>query len=125
MPAVGALTQLVLECADAAALAAFWADILDLPPAHGDPDWLTLDWAPVGRLSFHQVEGYQPPTWPGTTGEAQMHLDLLVDDFASADRRVLAAGATALTDILNPGPKAWRVYADPAGHPFCLVSVPE
>jgi catechol 2,3-dioxygenase-like lactoylglutathione lyase family enzyme len=20
---------------------------------------------------------------------------------------------------------AWRVYADPAGHPFCLVSVPE
>lgn len=125
MAAVGVLTQLVLECEDPDVLARFWAGVLDLEGPHGEGDWRTLEWDPVGRLSFHRVDGYEPPAWPGLTGAAQAHFDLLVDDFTMADRSVLAAGAEALTDVLDPGPKAWRVYADPSGHPFCLVSVPE
>lgn len=123
--AVGRLAQLVLECDDPRRLAVFWQQILDLPPATGDGEWLTLEWPPVGRLSFHRVADYKPPTWPGAHGEQQLHLDLLVDDLQGACERVEAAGATPVTEVLDPGPKAWRVYADPAGHPFCLVSVPE
>lgn len=122
---VGRLTQLVFECGDAEQLARFWQEVLDLPAAVGDADWLTLRWEPVGRLSFHRVAGYRPPAWPGEHGEQQVHFDLLVDDLRDAGRAVERAGARPLTDVLDPGPKAWRVYADPAGHPFCLVSVPE
>ena len=82
------------------------------------PEWVTLEWEPVGRFSFHRCEGYVPPRWPRGHGEHQAHFDLLVEDLAEACGR-------PLTPILDPGPKEWRIYADPAGHPFCLVTVPE
>lgn len=123
--AIGKLTQLVLECGDAEELARFWQRVLDLDEPEGDADWLTLRWEPVGRLSCHRVEGYRPPAWPGVGGEQQVHVDLLVEDLSSASLAVMEAGARVLTDVRDPGPKAWRVFADPAGHPFCLVSTPE
>lgn len=119
------LTQLVLECDDPQTLAAFWQRVLGLEAAEGDADWQTLRWGPVGRFSFHRVEDYRRPIWPGGRGDLQAHFDLLVDDLAEASSAVEDAGAVPLTDVLDPGPKAWRIYADPAGHPFCLVSVPE
>lgn len=125
MAAVGTLTQLVFECADPARLAEFWRRVLDLEPPEGEPDWLTLHWAPVGRFSFHRVENYGQPVWPGERGEQHVHFDLLVDDFETACADVIAAGATYLSDVINPGPRAWRIFADPEGHPFCLVSTPE
>lgn len=123
--AVGRLTQLILECDDAERLARFWQEVLDLPDPEGDSDWLTLRWEPVGRFSFHRVPGYQPPPWPGELGEHHVHFDLLVNDLGDASLAVEGAGARPLSEVMNPGPKAWRIYADPAGHPFCLVSVPE
>lgn len=125
MPAAGSLTQLVFECSDASSLAEFWRKVLDLGPPTGDPGWLTLEWEPVGRLSFHEVEGYRAPVWAEGIGGQQIHLDLLVEDFDASCAQVLSAGAQPLTDVLDPGPEAWRVFADPQGHPFCLVSVPE
>ena len=122
---VGKLTQLILECDDAEQLARFWQEVLDLPEPEGDADWQTLRWEPVGRLSFHRVPGYRPPAWPGEYGEQHAHFDLLVDDLHDASLVVEKAGACPMTDVLDPGPKAWRIYADPAGHPFCLVSTPE
>jgi hypothetical protein len=122
---VGRLTQLILECDDAERLARFWQEVLDLPEPEGDSDWLTLRWEPVGRFSFHRVSGYRPPSWPGQRGEQHVHFDLLVDDLCDASLAVERAGARPMTDVLDPGPKAWRIYADPAGHPFCLVSAPE
>lgn len=122
---VGRLTQLVLECSDPEELARFWQEVLDLPDPEGGPSWLTLTWRPVGRFSFHRVADYQPPVWPGQHGEQPAHFDLLVDDLESACRAFEKAGGRPLTEELDPGPKAWRIYADPAGHPFCLVSAPE
>ena len=101
------------------------ARVLDLPEPEGDSDWLTLRWAPVGRFSFHRVAGYRPPSWPGDRGEQHVHFDLLVDDPGDASIAVEMAGARPLTEVLSPGPRAWRIYADPAGHPSCLVSVAE
>jgi hypothetical protein len=53
----------------------------------------------------------------------QMHLDFDVDDLDATEARVLAAGATTYEFHGDH----WRVYADPAGHPFCLTTedVPE
>ncbi len=44
-----------------------------------------------------------------------------MDDIEADEKRVLELGATVLerTDQLHPEAN-WRVYADPAGHPFCL-----
>ena len=39
------------------------------------PEWVTLEWEPVGRFSFHRCEGYVPPRWPGGCGEHQAHFD--------------------------------------------------
>ncbi|HLN76597.1 MAG TPA: VOC family protein [Nocardioidaceae bacterium] len=78
-----------------------------------------------GRICFQTVPGYQPPEWPGGRGAQQMHLDVLVADLEEATRSVLGWRAPLLTDVLDPGAKQWRIFADPAGHPFCLVTVPE
>src|SRR5262249_62023362 len=68
------------------------------------------------RLSFQLAPDHQPPSWPDPAFPQQVHLDLRVDDIEEAERQVLALGARRLpTD--EPG---FRVYADPAGHPFCL-----
>lgn len=123
--AIGTLTQIVIESAHAERTAEFWREILELEPPEVDEDWVTLRWGADVRLSFHTVPGYQPPPWPGRTGEQHVHLDLLVEDFDVACERAAAAGARFLSDVRNPGPRAWRVLADPEGHPFCLVSTPE
>lgn len=48
----------------------------------------------------------------------QMHLDFFVDDLAATEARVLAAGARKYDH--QPNSDHCLVFADPAGHPFCL-----
>jgi len=125
MTGVGRLTALVLECSDAPALAAFWSDVLGLEVLIAEPGWVSLGRTAERRLCFQAVDGYRPPTWPGGAGDQQMHLDVLVEDLDAATRAVIDLGATALTDVLDPEDKEWRIFADPAGHPFCLLTAPE
>nr|WP_280526821.1 VOC family protein [Streptomyces chrestomyceticus] len=65
----------------------------------------------------------RPPPAPlaGPGVPQQSHLDLGVHDLEAAHRQVLAAGGTLLDATHGDGPHGFRVYADPAGHPFCLV----
>jgi hypothetical protein len=63
------------------------------------------------------VDGYRAPVWPGQDVPQQVHLDVVVDDLDAAEREVLALGATKHEH--QPG-TTFRVYLDPAGHPFCL-----
>ena len=72
-------------------------------------------------LAFQRVDGYRPPSWPGQEHPQQIHFDFDVDDIEADEKRVLELGATVLerTDQLRKDAN-WRVYADPAGHPFCL-----
>lgn len=67
-------------------------------------------------VAFTRVEGWVPPNWPAET--AHMHVDVRVEDLPSAGEKVLALGARRL----EGGGERFHVYADPAGHPFCLVS---
>jgi catechol-2,3-dioxygenase len=81
---------------------------------------LTVAGAPA--IAVQLAPNHTPPQWPD--GQAQqIHLDLAVDDIASADREVIDAGAQLLRQPEGMGdasPSGSRVYADPAGHPFCL-----
>lgn len=110
------LGSVALECPDAGQLAAFYAEITGGTVTSADADWATVR-CPGGDIDCQTAPGYRPPTWPDPSSSMQMHLDFLVDDVDAAEARVLAAGATKFD--IPPGDH-FRVYADPAGHPFCL-----
>jgi predicted enzyme related to lactoylglutathione lyase len=105
----------VLDCPDAGALASFYGALLDWKVSIDD-DWAEIR-SPDGCISFQQVDGYQPPVWPGQDVPQQMHIDVIVDDMDVAEKEVLALGATKHEH--QPG-TSFRVFLDPAGHPFCL-----
>jgi hypothetical protein len=109
------LTSTAVNCPDARALAAFYADITDGAVTFADDTWATVK-GPGGRLDFQTVADHTPPAWPGPVG---LHLDFLVDDLVAGEARVLAAGATRFD--FQPNAEHSLVYADPVGHPFCLT----
>lgn len=101
---------------DALALAQFYADITD-GEARGTSQWAAVV-GPNGCIAFQQIEDNRSPTWPGGGVPTQLHLEFFVDDLEATGERVLAAGATLLD--YQPNRDHCVVYADPAGHPFCL-----
>ncbi|GAB7033122.1 VOC family protein [Streptomyces sp. NPDC021749] len=112
----------VLDCPDHAALAEFYAQMLDWRVTEGeDDDWIEVA-GPDGRtLAFQKVaEGYRPPQWPGQEVPQQLHLDFDVAraDIDEAERKVVGLGAKLVQH--DEGVRNFRVYLDPAGHPFCL-----
>jgi hypothetical protein len=117
------LQAVALDCPDPVRLAEFYAELLggEIVLDPDDPDWVELRGIEGTPLAFQRVDGYRPPQWPGQEMPQQVHLDFDVDDIEADEKRVLELGATALerTDRLRPDAN-WRVYADPAGHPFCL-----
>jgi hypothetical protein len=108
------LNGTTVDAPDALALAEFYAEITD-GVAKGDSRWAAVA-GPNAFLAFQQVDDFRPPSWPGRS--VTMHLDFLVDDLEATGARALAAGATRLE--FQPNSDHCFVYADPAGHPFCL-----
>lgn len=109
----------VYDCPDAGALAEFYAALLGWEVSPGD-GWVDL--RPADRsscLSFQTVEDYRAPTWPSQEVPQQLHLDVVVPDLDTAEAEVLAIGATKAGH--QPG-TTFRVFLDPAGHPFCLCT---
>jgi catechol 2,3-dioxygenase-like lactoylglutathione lyase family enzyme len=113
------LSSVALECPDARRLAAFYAEITGGRVTFANDEWATVN-GPGGRIDFQTAPGYQPPTWPDQRSSMQMHLDFYVEDLAAAEARVLAAGARKYDR--QPNSDHCLVYADPAGHPFCLTT---
>ena len=117
----------VLDCPDVDKLAKFYQKLIGGVINQPDPRWSTGDgWATLhaGRglvLAFQRAASYQPPSWPDPDRPQQFHLDFGVQDLNQAEHQVLALGATLLD--ASDGNRGWRVFADPAGHPFCLVLV--
>ncbi|MBA3619469.1 MAG: VOC family protein [Actinomycetota bacterium] len=134
------LRQVVLDCTDARAMAEFYRQLLGLryrpgdePPPAGKPDptgqdWLVLRDAAGGvQVAFQQVRELPEATWPDGPHPQMLHLDLTVPTVAELDAqhaRALALGARLLRDRSDDSEEPLRVYADPAGHPFCLFVVP-
>jgi hypothetical protein len=119
--AIARFPSIVLDCPDATVLATFYGTMLDwkvdTSNDNGSDGWIDVR-ADYGQcLSFQQVEDYTPPKWPGQESPQQMHLDVVVDDLDAAEAAVLELGATKHEH--QPG-TSFRVFLDPAGHPFCL-----
>ena len=128
--------QVVLDTTDARGLAEFWRQVLGLtyrpgdePPAAGEPDergrdWLVLRGADGGpQLAFQQVVEQAATTWPDQAVPQQLHLDCTVSSvevLAEQHERVLALGGRLLLDRTDDEQEPLYVYADPAGHPFCV-----
>jgi catechol 2,3-dioxygenase-like lactoylglutathione lyase family enzyme len=129
MTAIATFALVALDCPDHFGLARFYSAItgweLDQEPPDGpspddpDADWVQLR-APGGgaTIAFQHVPDHRPPQWPGTEHPQQAHLDFDVPDLDAAEERLLAIGARK--HEFQPG-TTFRVYLDPAGHPFCLV----
>jgi Glyoxalase-like domain len=110
------LDGITVNAPDALALAQFYAEITG-GVAKGTSHWAAVTGS-NGCIAFQQVDDFQPPVWPGNDVPMQMHLDFLVDDLEATGTLVLAAGAMLLD--FQPNSDHCFVYADPAGHPFCL-----
>ncbi len=130
------IRQVVLDCPDARVLAEFYRQLFDLryrpgdePPAVGQPDpngqdWLVLRGADgVIGLSFQQVPDLPTATWPDGPRPQMLHLDTSVptqEDLLLQRQRALALGAEQLLDRSDDAQEPLFVFADPAGHPFCI-----
>lgn len=135
------LRSVVLDTTDARGLAEFYRQLLgydyrpgDEQPAPGEPDPKGRDWLvlvdPGGRtrVAFQQVEQLSRTTWPDSRVPQQLHLDLSVptaDDLVTQHQRVLSLGAHVLCDRFDHPIEPLYVYADPAGHPFCIFVASE
>lgn len=108
--------SIVIDCSDTAALATFYGALLDWK-ADVSADWAEVRAEYGQSICFQRVEAYTPPQWPGQSAPQQMHLDVIVDDLDIAEAAVLGLGATKHAH--QPG-TSFRVFLDPAGHPFCL-----
>lgn len=122
---IGNLQCVVLDCPDPRALAEFYRALLggevDRPDRRWSLDerWSTLHTGTGLVLCFQGVDDFRAPVWSDPERPQQFHLDVGVADLDAAQAGAVALGAT-LVDAGEDG-RIWRIMADPAGHPFCLV----
>lgn len=115
---VGRWHSLVIDCPDPRRLATFYERLMGLERVEDAEDWVTLEGDVT--IAFQRVDSFVAPRWPDPEAPQQMHVDVLVDDLDAAEPAVLELGATLLEG--SDKPIGFRVYADPDGHPFCLVT---
>ena len=97
----------------------FWAGLLG-GTVEAEDDWHSVFVDGQERLGIQLAPNHLAPEWPAGTPQ-QIHLDLFVDDIGAAHHEAVALGARLLKpadDIEST--RGYQVYADPAGHPFCL-----
>ncbi|MDQ1658711.1 MAG: hypothetical protein QOD41_3794 [Cryptosporangiaceae bacterium] len=114
-PGMG-LFAVTIDAPDASALAHFYADLLGMEVTYDGAEGALI--AGEGKsVMFQQISGYSAPRWPDPAHPQQMHLDIIVEDLGTGEARALELGASRL----DGGGERFRVFADPAGHPFCLT----
>ena len=105
-----------IDAPDAAALAHFYAELLGMTITYQGPEGALIS-GDGKNVMFQQISGYNPPRWPDPAHPQQAHLDVIVDDLDAGEARALELGATRM----DGGAETFRVFTDPAGHPFCLT----
>ena len=118
---IGRLEKTVVDCPDPRALAGFYAAVLGMQVTVESDDWVVIGREPGMReLAFQRAADHRPPRWPDPAHPQQEHLDIRVDvdEVDAAERAVIGLGATRVRGVRESG---FRVFTDPAGHPFCLV----
>ncbi len=139
-PAVPSLIAVCIDATDARRLGEFYRQLLgysyrvgDEAPEPGAPDpsgadWLVLlDRSGTPRLAIQQVDELIPPSWPDPAIPQQLHVDMSVgsvEELRAQHDRVVALGGRLLEDRSDSPEEALIVYADPDGHPFCILVSP-
>lgn len=124
-----AVRSIVLDCTDVRKLAEFYRQLLGFEYVPGDaelvnPGWLAIT-APGGswHIAFQRVDTLPAATWPDGIHPQMLHLDFTVNTAEELDEKheqATALGATLLRDLHDDPEEPIRIYADPAGHPFCI-----
>ncbi len=133
------LYSVALDTTDARGLAEFYRQLLgygyrpgDEPPPEGEPDvkgedWLVLvDGEGRRRLAFQRVDHLPASTWPEDGVAQQLHLDFAVssaEELVAVRDHALGLGAQLRDDRFEHPVEPLYVFADPAGHPFCVFVV--
>ncbi len=116
---IGRPHHVVIDCPDPAALAQFYCELLGLPITFSSADWVVLSVnATTSGFAFQRAPDHQAPERPNPQHPQQFHIDVMVEDPTAAAALVCGIGARALA---GDG----HVFADPAGHPFCLIRRPD
>jgi len=114
---LGRIHHLILDCPDPRSLGRFYSELLGQPVTYDSEDFVVVaENDTTSGLAFQLALNHRPPTWPSPAIPQQMHLDIMVESIAVATARILALGARKLDGE--------DVFADPAGHPFCLIKRP-
>ena len=120
---IGRMHHVIIDCPDPIALAGFYAELLGQPVTYSSEDFAVVAANDhTSGLGFQLAPGNREPTWPDNEVPQQFHIDVMVDDLDVAAGRALAIGARRL-QASGPDQHAF-VFADPAGHPFCLIPRP-
>lgn len=110
---------IVIDAADPDTLRDFWVAAMRYEPygAAGPYRSATPPAGEVGpKLVFQQVPEAQ------TSTKNRLHIDIIVgDEIASEADRLVEAGASKITDLIEEVGTSWIVMADPEGNEFCLV----
>lgn len=117
-PAV--IGRIVIDCYSPRALAPFYEELLEMVRIDDTSERVVIahDDGRGPMLAFRRVSEHTAPRWPDPAFPQQMHMDLKFADSFAAKRTAIRLGAVAL-----PPAAPWShpdVYADPAGHPFCI-----
>jgi predicted enzyme related to lactoylglutathione lyase len=115
----GAIAAVVVDAADPAGLAEFWAAATGWPVARRGDNFASLQ-PPVPGLPFVEFVSSGEPK----TVKDRLHLDVApfaADDQTAEVGRLLAGGATRADIGQAPG-STWVVLADPEGNEFCVLS---
>jgi catechol 2,3-dioxygenase-like lactoylglutathione lyase family enzyme len=116
---IGRLHHVILDCPDPRGLARFYSELLGMPISYDSDDFVVVSVnQQASGLAFQLAPDHQPPQWGDPAYPQQIHLDVMVDDLATAHTAVLGLGAVRI------GSPDGDVYTDPAGHPFCLIRRP-
>ena len=114
------ISELVIDCRDPEALAAFWSAVLDYRELSREDGAIEIGPAAgFGGAAPTLVFGPVPDPTPG---KLRLHIDVNpTDRDQDAElERLLALGATP-ADVGQTGDEPWHVLADPEGNEFCLL----
>ncbi|MFZ4719068.1 MAG: VOC family protein [Ilumatobacteraceae bacterium] len=111
----------VFDAADLAPESAFWAGMLDGRVLADDDFHNVFDAEDRWVIGVQLAPDHVPPHWPDGDPKLQLHLDLHADDFPALHDKALSLGARVLQPAADlTVEEGFQVYADPAGHPFCI-----
>ena len=119
MTGIARFSLAALDTTDPERLANFYSAITgwEVDP-RSSGQWWQLNNKSGATIAFQLAPNHVPPVWPGDDHPQQVHLDFDVPDLDIGEEQVLAIGAAKAE--FQPG-ETFRVFLDPASHPFCLV----